>query len=94
MPPTKPKKEDKPKVKEPFKGEEVGAGSHKVEEPVSGKKDKSQDERVTLLESIIRPAYLKARAEGSHSVGNFHQDLGDRIKEWKDLTGKRFPEEF
>ena len=84
----KPKKaEPKPKkVETHFKGEEVGPGPHKVEEPPK--------DNVALLESIIKPAYEKARAEGSYAVGIFHRDYGDRIKEWKDLTGKKFPEEF
>ena len=86
MPP-KAKPEPKPKKAEtPFKGEEVGPGPHKVEEPPK--------DTIGLLVSIIRPAYEKARAEGSHAVGNFHSNYGDRVKEWKDLTGKRFPEEF
>lgn len=91
MPP-KPKKKEKTK-KSVFKGEEIDPGPHTVEEPVL-KVEEAPKDNVAFLESVIRLAYVKAREEGSYSVGNFHRDYGDRVREWKNLTGKKFPEEF
>lgn len=86
------KKKESLKKKPVVSHREEGTVSHGEEKVVV--EELSGPTPVEALELMIRPAYDKARSDGSHAVGIFHREFGDRIKQWKDLTGKRFPEEF
>lgn len=54
--------------------------------------------QVEKLQTLLRPNYdaaLAAQAGGDmNAVSRFHRDYSQWIKDWKDLTNKRFPEEF
>ena len=79
----------KPEVKKP--------DSVKISEPEVSEAPKEEVAELTIVEKLanmIRPAYAKASLEGTFAVSIFHREYADRIKEWKDLTGKQFPADF